>query len=142
MTFRIPLLSLRAVVCIILLCLVMFVASFPAAASEPNPQPPPSDGDQANTLDAKEAVTLLAVSLWAFVQVPVALLMRMDANGRGTNGNLWLVLGAFPLLGYVTWPVFLWMRSSRPQERTLGAQDDMVRHKVPSRTRERDRSGT
>ena len=140
MTNQLPLVSLRAAATPVLLCLVMFVASIPAAASDPNPQPP-SDGDLPNTLDAKEAVTLLAVSLWAFVQVPVALLMRMDANGRGANGNPWLVLGAFPLLGYGTWPLFLWIRSNRPQERTLGAQDDMVRHKVPSRTHERDRSG-
>jgi hypothetical protein len=93
----------------------MLMASLSSTAQEENPQPPPSDGDQAGVLDAREKVTLLAVSLWIFLQVPVALLMRMWANERGANGNLWLVLGTIPVLGYLSWAFYLWTRSHHPR---------------------------
>jgi hypothetical protein len=106
--------SLLAVAIFVMLCLLVFAAPITAAAQEQKPQPPtPSDGDPAGGLDAKEKVTLLAVSLWVFLQVPVALLMRFGANEREANGNVWLVIGAVPLLGYLSWPVYLWMRSRR-----------------------------
>ncbi|NIP36266.1 MAG: hypothetical protein GWN39_15095 [Thermoplasmata archaeon] len=112
---------------------MVFVAPMQAIAQEDNPQPPPSDGDLPGVLDAREKVILLAVSLWVFLQVPVALLMRMWANEMGANGNIWLVMGAIPLLGYMAWPAFQWMRNHR--SRSVGR---VTSH--PSRDRERSGS--
>jgi hypothetical protein len=116
----------------------LVLASYFTAASEGNPQPPTSDGDPPNTLDAKEWAMLMAVALWVFVQVPVALLMGWDANRKGLNGLRWLLLGGFPVVGYGALVVFLWIRARHHPGYPEEDKDDRTRPRVAPKARERD----
>ena len=92
--------------------LTIVLASLVAAAEAP--QPPPGDGGRIGGLEGTDLAFVLLVFFWVSFQVPVALMMRMDANRRGMRGSIWFLAGAFPVLGYAPMVVFLWARSRSP----------------------------
>lgn len=92
--------------------LTIGLASLVAAAEAP--QPPPGDGGRIGGLEGTDLAFVLLVFFWVSFQVPVALMMRMDANRRGMRGTMWFLAGAFPVLGYAPMLAFLWARSRSP----------------------------
>lgn len=93
--------------------LIIWLASLVAAAEAP-PQPPPGDGGRIGGLEGTDLIMVLLVFFWVSFQVPVALMIRMDANRRGMRGTVWFLAVAFPVLGYATMMMFLWARSRSP----------------------------